>query len=73
MINDEGNYYIGEWYKNRPHGYGEYYNSQRNWIYKGKWKKGVKQGVGEEYYPDGVTFKGTYKDGLKNGKGKYIF
>lgn len=42
MINSDGSYYQGEWYQNLPHGYGEYYNPDRTWIFKGKWKAGQK-------------------------------
>lgn len=73
MINSDGSYYQGEWYQNLPHGYGEYYSPDRKWVYKGKWKAGQKEGVGEEIFPDGTIFKGCYKDGVKEGEGLLIF
>lgn len=42
MIFKDGSYYQGEFYLNKPHGYGEYYNFGKTWIFKGKWKSGVK-------------------------------
>lgn len=47
MIYRDGSYYQGEWYQNQPYGYGEYYSPDRKWVYKGKWKAGTKEGIGE--------------------------
>jgi hypothetical protein len=44
MIDKNGNYYKGEWVKDEPHGYGEYYDYENDykWFYKGKWKNSKK-------------------------------
>lgn len=73
MIYQDGSYYQGQWYLNQPHGVGAYFSPDRKWVYKGKWKNGVKEGPGEESYPDGTVFKGNFKEGVKDGEGTLIF
>lgn len=73
MLYKDGSYYQGEFYLNKPHGYGEYYSFGKKWIFKGKWKAGVKEGLGEETYPDGAVFTGNYHNDMKEGKGTIVF
>lgn len=42
-------------------------------MYRGKWKNGVKEGPGQETFPDGTTFSGGFSKNLKNGSGKFFF
>lgn len=47
MLYQDGSYYRGEWYQNQAHGYGEYFSADHKWNYKGKWRAGIKEGLGE--------------------------
>ena len=40
-------------------------------VYKGEWKRGVKEGYGIEEGPD--TYEGQWLDNVKCGTGKIIF
>ena len=73
MVDNNNNYYKGEWYLDEPNGYGQYYDLSSNWIYQGKWKNGMKDGKGEETFPNEVKYVGNYKEDKKDGPGKLIF
>ena len=49
-------------------GYTEEINE--DYIYKGEYSNGEKNGKGKEYYFNQLVFEGEYKNGKKNGKGK---
>ena len=49
-------------------GYAEEINE--DYIYKGEYLNGEKNGKGKEYYFNQLVFEGEYKNGKRNGKGK---
>lgn len=40
-------------------------------VYKGKWKNGLRDGVGCQAWPDGATYDGEWKDNKACGHGKF--
>lgn len=41
--------------------------------YKGNFKNGLREGLGESVYLDGSCYQGNWKNGMKNGKGVFAF
>jgi hypothetical protein len=46
-----------------------YQNGDR---YEGNWRRGKKQGFGEQHYSDGKIYKGEWVDDLKVGEYSYM-
>jgi hypothetical protein len=41
--------------------------------YYGTFVKSIKEGYGEEFFPNGDKYKGEYRNGKFHGKGKYLW
>lgn len=67
-ILSNGDYYMGQWYDNFPHGQGKYL-----WVdgcmYEGEWYKGKTMGKGRFSWPSGATYEGEFKMGFMDGNG----
>ncbi|KAJ8449781.1 hypothetical protein Cgig2_001437 [Carnegiea gigantea] len=65
-----GDYYMGQWFENCPHGHGKYL-----WIdgcmYVGEWFRGQSIGKGRFSWPSGAIYEGEFKSGYMDGKGTY--
>jgi len=65
-----GDYYMGQWSENCPHGHGRYL-----WIdgcmYVGEWFRGQSIGKGRFSWPSGAIYEGEFKSGYMDGKGTY--
>lgn len=67
------NYYLGEAQDNViKQGFGIKFRKNK-YIYKGVIEKNLRNGYGENYYPDGTRFFGFYKNNLKHGFGLEFF
>mmetsp|Transcript_7620 Transcript_7620/g.8607 ORF Transcript_7620/g.8607 Transcript_7620/m.8607 type:complete len:221 (-) Transcript_7620:27-689(-) len=66
------NFYVGDWFNNRPHGRGEFTTAQGA-VYAGDFFESKQHGFGVETWPDGTRYEGQYKDGKKHGQGKFIY
>lgn len=71
IIYPDGAFYEGTFKEGIIHGYGKY--SYQNYMYIGNWKNELKEGYGEEFYENGLNFKGYYSNDKKNGKGKLMW
>ncbi|MEF2243355.1 stalk domain-containing protein [Paenibacillus sp. IITD108] len=61
--------YEGTFWKDRPHGYGNFYDEQGKLTYRGQIHTYQKMGVGIIYYADGKRYIGEVFDGLPDGFG----
>ena len=63
-----GDYYNGQWSRNKQHGRGVYVSLDS--YYKGEWKDGNRHGVGTvKFKNDKTVFTGKYKNGIRHGCG----
>ena len=61
----------GEFKYNKLNGYGECYQSELGYNYKGNWVNDLQSGMGFECWIDGSCYIGQYELGKKEGFGKY--
>ncbi|KAK9726008.1 hypothetical protein RND81_05G184100 [Saponaria officinalis] len=66
-----GDYYMGQWFENCPHGHGKYLWTD-GCIYVGEWFRGQAIGKGRFSWPSGAVYEGEFKSGYMDGKGSYI-
>lgn len=71
LIYLSGDYMKGEFRYNKLNGYGECYNTELGYEYKGYWENDLQTGQGSEWWPDGSEYFGLYEFGKKDGFGKY--
>ncbi len=67
---DKTKIYKGEYERNKPKGYGIYYN-KKGYLIEGTWIKNKIYGIGIERYGDGTLYKGEFKNNKKQGIGYY--
>jgi hypothetical protein len=73
LVYTNGDYMKGQFIYNKLTGYGECYNNELGYEYKGYWENDLQSGQGNEIWPDGSEFVGTYEMGKKDGFGKYMW
>ena len=69
IIDENGDFYIGEWKKGLKHGKGIDYYKNGNIKYEGDFMKGKYDGIGKYIEENGDYYIGEWKNGLRNGKG----
>jgi hypothetical protein len=80
LVYMNGDFLKGDFMYNKLNGYGECFNSELGYEYKGYWENDLQCGqgrwicdysLGTETWPDGSEFIGLYELGKKDGFGKY--
>ncbi|XP_039024553.1 phosphatidylinositol 4-phosphate 5-kinase 6-like isoform X1 [Hibiscus syriacus] len=66
----KGEFYIGQWSGNLPHGDGKYLWPD-GCMYVGEWFKGKMMGNGKFCWSSGATYDGEFKSGYMDGNGTY--
>ena len=61
----------GEFKYNKLNGYGECFQAELGYNYKGNWLNDLQSGMGFEHWVDGSFYIGQYEMGKKEGFGKY--
>lgn len=67
--------YHGQVHPDNPslrHGEGSLFYNSGN-VYKGQWKNGAPDGVGEKQYSNGDSFVGLWSQGKRQGRGSYLY
>jgi hypothetical protein len=73
MILENDSVYIGLFENGIKNGEGRICSINEEIVYfKGTFKKGEKDGIGEEHFADNSCYKGNYSSGKRDGNGKYI-
>lgn len=65
-----GDLYVGQWDKSRPHGHGKYLWKDGS-MYEGEWFQGKTEGQGKFSWPSGATYVGAFKSGYMHGTGNF--
>ncbi|KAG5227712.1 phosphatidylinositol-4-phosphate kinase family protein [Salix suchowensis] len=63
-----GDFYIGQWLANLPHGHGKYLWTD-GCVYLGEWYKGKTMGKGKFGWFSGANYEGDFKGGYMDGRG----
>ena len=63
--------YTGHWYRNMRHGFGT--ETKDDYLYRGEFVKGVKEGQGKWKMPDNAHYSGGFKNDKISGSGIYTF
>jgi hypothetical protein len=71
LVYQNGDYMKGEFVYNKLNGFGECFNNELGYEYKGYWENDLQSGQGSESWPDGSEYIGLYEFGKKDGFGKY--
>ncbi|CAL0315512.1 unnamed protein product [Lupinus luteus] len=66
-----GDFYVGRFSGNGPHGSGKYLWSD-GCMYEGEWKRGKASGKGKFSWPSGATYEGEFKSGRMDGFGTFV-
>lgn len=66
---NNGNFYIGQWQRDKQHGFGVFHNEIEG-IYEGMFIEGFKEGYGKMRFANGDYYEGGWKRGLYNDRGK---
>jgi len=61
----------GEFKYNKLNGYGECFQAELGYNYKGNWMNDLQSGMGFEHWVDRSFYIGQYEMGKKEGFGKY--
>ena len=71
QLSDDGSRWEGDWYCEKPFGFGSYYDGEGNRMYKGFVFEGKKVGFGEEYFADTHTidYCGNFMNDKRHGWG----
>ena len=71
VLNEDGSRWEGDWYNDKPFGFGSIYDGEGNRIYSGFMFEGKKIGFGKEYFADNhkVDYCGNFMNGLRHGWG----
>ena len=70
--NDEA-FYVGYWDNGRQYKKGKVFDMNNNLIYEGEYKKGLRNGNGIYYYPNGEKYEGKFQNGIREGKGTFFW
>ena len=71
VLNEDGSRWEGDWFNEKPFGFGSVYDGEGNRIYSGFMFEGKKIGFGTEYFADNhkVDYCGNYMNDLRHGWG----
>ena len=71
QISEDGSRWEGDWYNEKPFGFGSVYDGEGNRIYSGFMFEGKKIGFGEEYFADNhkVDYCGNFMNDKRHGWG----
>ena len=71
QLDEDGTRWEGDWYNQKPFGFGSVYDGNGNRIYSGFMFEGKKIGFGTEYFADShtVDYCGTFWDDKRHGRG----
>ena len=71
QISEEGDRWEGDWYTEKPFGFGSLFDGEGNRIYSGFMFEGKKVGFGTEFFSDNhkVDYCGHFMNGLRHGWG----
>ena len=71
QINEDGSRWEGDWYDEKPFGFGSYYDGEGNRMYSGFVFEGKKVAYGLEYFADShtVDYCGNFMDDKRHGWG----
>ena len=71
ILSEDGSRWEGDWYNDKPFGFGCVYDGEGNRIYSGFMFNGKKVGYGEEYFADNhiVDYCGNFMNDLRHGWG----
>ena len=72
FLNEEA-FYVGYWDNGRQYNKGKVFDINNNLIYEGEYKKGVRDGNGIYYYPNGEKYEGKFRNGIREGKGVFYW
>ena len=73
IFGEEGSYFVGYWDNGRQYKKGKVFDINNILIYEGEYKKGVKDGNGVYYYPNGEKYEGKFSNGIREGKGIFYW
>ena len=73
IFGDGGAYFVGYWDNGRQYKRGKVFDKDNNLIYDGEYKKGLKDGNGVYYYPNGEKYEGKFCNGIREGKGTFFW
>ena len=70
-LKEDGSRWEGDWYTEKPFGFGSLFDGEGNRMYSGFMFEGKKIGFGEEYFADNhkVDYCGNYMNDLRHGWG----
>lgn len=69
---EDSSFYIGQFKRSEPHGYGVYHYSDGS-DYEGYWKAGKREGKGKYTSIKGFVYEGDWVDDEYHGQGKYTY
>ena len=71
LLNEDGSRWEGDWYNDKPFGFGSYFDGVGNRIYSGFMFDGKKIGFGTEYFADNhkVDYSGNFMNDKRHGWG----
>ena len=71
QINENGSRWEGDWYNEKPFGFGSIYDGEGNRIYSGFMFEGKKIGFGTEFFADNhkVDYCGNFMNDMRHGRG----
>jgi hypothetical protein len=73
LIRESGDYFLGNWKSGVAHGNGQIILTSQRINFSGGFQNNLREGYGEESYPDGSVYKGNYKNNEKDGEGCYLW
>ncbi|KAL1313793.1 hypothetical protein HN51_040452 [Arachis hypogaea] len=71
LLLPNGETYCGSLLGNMPEGHGVYVWSD-GCVYKGEWRRGMRNGIGKIRWPSGAVYEGEFSGGYVHGTGTYI-
>ena len=71
QLDEDGSRWEGDWYTEKPFGFGSFYDGEGNRVYSGFVYDGKKVGYGTEYFADShtVDYCGNFLNNLRHGWG----
>ena len=69
LYNTAASIYVGEWKKNKKHGYGVFDDKHLGEVYYGMWKEDLKHGNGAVVTIDGTYYEASFLNDQLNGPG----
>ena len=69
---EDGSWFDGDWYDNKPHGQGIFENKQEKTKYEGAFRNGLKHGKGKQRQPDSTLIDAVWREGTLHGEGSIL-